>query len=330
MEELVSGSVTFNKFKVKYVYMNEYFLFNQNAQEKKTFYFFIDFDYVLRQYMHSLECFDFRYIDDNFTDNFVVGLLNLISHYKNYFYRHCDSISYFYIGVDRKQYVKYENIDKMFHKIVSIVNMIPRINFYYCESKEQKFFLKYNLIRIIKRVKEGDGRIIFLDICRPYMNELVYMLTKDYNYIQYDQREQTTMYGFYNFRTECMRNVPPIYINTVIKLLPVYEALNELEIHDQKKIDNVIMDFILKNKKADFNDDATKELVLKMFTSKRKAVNKLRKLIGKLNNPLYETTMTTIIKSWNNHIKDNSIYKINEIMKVPDRCRINIELLMNY
>ena len=90
------------------------------------------------------------------------------------------------------------------------------------------------------------------------------------------------------------------------------------------------MDFILKNKKADFNDDATKELVLKMFTSKRKAVNKLRKLIGKLNNPLYETTMTTIIKSWNNHIKDNSIYKINEIMKVPDRCRINIELLMNY
>ena len=208
--------------------------------------------------------------------------------------------------------------------------MIPRINFYYCESKEQKFFLKYNLIRIIKRVKEGDGRVIFLDICRPYMNELVYMLTKDYNYIQYDQREQTTMYGFYNFRTECMRNVPPIYINTVIKLLPVYEALNELEIHDQKKIDNVIMDFILKNKKADFNDDATKELVLKMFTSKRKAVNKLRKLIGKLNNPLYETTMTTIIKSWNNHIKDNSIYKINEIMKVPDRCRINIELLLNY
>ena len=82
------------------------------------------------------------------------------------------------------------------------------------------------------------------------IGEAVYMLTKDYNYIQYDQREQTTMYGFYNFRTECMRNVPPIYINTVIKLLPVYEALNELEIHDQKKIDNVIMDFILKNKKV--------------------------------------------------------------------------------
>ena len=65
MEELVSGSVTFNKFKVKYAYMNEYFLFNQNAQEKKTFYFFIDFDYVLRQYMHSLECFDFRYISSD-------------------------------------------------------------------------------------------------------------------------------------------------------------------------------------------------------------------------------------------------------------------------
>ena len=75
MEELVSGSITFNKFKVKYAYMNEYFLFNQNAQEKKTFYFFIDFDYVFRQYMHSLECFDFRYIDDNFTDNFVVCVL---------------------------------------------------------------------------------------------------------------------------------------------------------------------------------------------------------------------------------------------------------------
>ena len=330
MQELINGSITFNKLKMKYDYMNEYFMFP--IKEKKSFYFFIDFDYLLRIYMHSTEYEDFRYIDDNFIDNFTVGLLNLISHYKNYFYKHCDAISYFYIGVDRKQYIKYQAIDNMMKKMCSIVSMIPRINFYYCESIEQKFYLKYNLIRIIKMIKSDGTRCVFMDLCRPYMNELIYGLTKDYHIIQYHQKDPSDIYGFNNFRYDILKHVPDIYVNTVIKLLPVYEALEELEIHDQKRIDKVIMDFILKNKdnKVDYNQDETKELALKLFTSKRKAINKLRKITHNLSSPLYQTMMSTIIKSWKHNIKDNSIYKINEMLQIPDKCRINIELLMNY
>lgn len=330
MEEILTSSIFFNKLKLKYSYINDYFQFP--IKEEKTFYFFIDFDYIIRMFMHSIQCEDFRYIDANIVDNFTVGLLNLISHYKNFFYKHCDSLSYFYIGVDRKQYAKFESMTEMFRRLVSTANMIPRINFYYCESVEQKFYLKYNLIRTIKTIKGPNHRTVFIDICKPYMNELIYCLTKDYHLVQYHQKDPTGLYGFNNFKEDYLTHVPDIYMNTVLKLLPVYEALDTLEIHGQKRIDKVIMDFIIKNKDKhlDYNLEETKELALKLFTSKRRAINKLRKINRSLTSPVYQNMMTTIIKSWKNVIKDNSIYKINEMLNIPDNCRINIELLMNY
>lgn len=330
MEEMLSGSILFNKLKIKYAYINDYFMFP--IKEQKVFYFFIDFDYIIRIYMHSIQCDDFRYIDENIIDNFLVGLLNLISHYKNYFYKHCDSLSYFYIGVDRKQYVKFESMKNLFNKLVSTANMIPRINFYYCESIEQKFYLKYNLIRMIKTIKRNQVRTIFFDICKPFMNEMIYCLTKDYHMIIYHQKDPTSIYGFNNFKEDFLNHVPEIYLNTVLKLMPVYEALDTLEIHGQKRIDKVIMDFIIKHKdkKLDYNQPEIKEMALKMFTSKRRAINKLRKINKNLTSPVYLNMVKTVVNSWKNTIKDNSVYRINEMLNIPDNCRINIELLMNY
>ena len=36
----------------------------------------------------------------------------------------------------------------------------------------------------------------------------------------------------------------PLYINTVINLLTIYETLNELQLTNKFKVDNIIMDFI--------------------------------------------------------------------------------------
>jgi len=329
MTEMISGTILFNRLKLKYAYMNEYF--NFNLEEKRAFYFFIDFDYLLRIYMHATQYEDFRLIDEEFIDNFTVGLLNFISHYKNYFYKYCDSMSYFYIGVDRKQYKDYPNMTKMFSRLVSTANMIPRINFYYCDSRKQKFYIKYNLIRTIKTLK-SDTNVIIMDIGKQYMNELIYYLTKKYYVIRFSNHESTTLYSFDDFKSDCLNHVPDIYINKVIQLLPVYESLEALEIVNEKRIDKVIMDFIIKNKDNDinYNDNMTKELVLKLFTSKRKALNRLREINNNLSNPVYQTMITSIIKGWRNTIKDNSVYKINEMLNIPDKCRINIELLMNY
>ena len=41
---------------------------------------------------------------------------------------------------------------------------------------------------------------------------------------------------------------------------------------------------------------------------------------------MIEVTM----RNWSHIIKDNSIYKVNEILNLPKNKRINIELLMNY
>ena len=332
MEIFQSSAITFNKFKIKYTNLNEYF--NFDIKENKAFYFFIDFDYLLKIFMYSLDIEDYSYIDDSVTDNFTVGILNLISHYKNYFYKHCDAISYFYIGVDRKIYLRDDksdpNIERMIKRLASMINMIPRINFYYCESREQKFYFKYNLIKIIKNINGIKTRSIFIDLCKPYLNELFYGVTKDYNLILFHHTSETAMYQYKNFKYEQMENVPDIYVNTVLKLIPVYEALISTDIH--KQIDKIIMNFILKNKdkNIDYNLPEIKEKILKQCTKSKTAMIALHKINFDLCNPIYLNMTKTFINQWKRIIRDNSIYKINEMLEVPDKYRINIELLMNY
>ena len=332
MEIFVSSAITFNKFKIKYTNLNEYFKFDK--KENKAFYFFIDFDYLFKIYLYSLNIEDYRYIDENVTDNFTVGILNLISHYKNYFYKHCDAISYFYIGVNRDLYKINKqidpNINKMIERLVSMINMIPRINFYYCETKEQKFYVKYNLIKIIKNIKGDKTRSIFIDLCKPYLNDLIYGITKDYNIIFFHHTSETVMYQYENFKYEQMESVPDIYITTVLKLLPVYEALLMSDIN--KQIDKIIMDFILKNKnkRIDYNLPEIKEKILKQCTKSKVALKTLNKINFDLCNPIYIDMTRTFIYNWKCIIRVNSIYKINEMLDSPDKYRIYIELLMNY
>ena len=106
-----------------------------------------------------------------------------------------------------------------------ILMLLPFAALTSAANESEKMFDNVKSFDIVAFDTKVDGKGVYVYTNDSDTDKI--LLTKDYNYIQYDQREQTTMYGFYNFRTECMRNVPPIYINTVIKLLPVYEALNE-------------------------------------------------------------------------------------------------------
>ena len=69
---------------------------------------------------------------------------------------------------------------------------------------------------------------------------------------------------------------------------------------------------------------------IKKFTKMKKIENRLKKLEGDLNSIIYKNMIEVTMRNWKHVIKDNSIYKVNEILNVPKNKRINIELLMNY
>ena len=320
----------FNSHKMKYVYLDEWF--SNTDKKEKIFYLFIDFEYILSKYLHTIGYHDVKdmEITDEAVNEFIMELLNLIAHYKKYFYNHMDAMSFCYIGVNNKRHNKDNTLNDMISRIVKIITLIPRIYVYYYDNNEYNFFLKYNLIRTIIVSKQNTGKVpYFVDLGRHNMNELYYKLTKNYYLFRYDQYK-IYLYGFEDFRNEFLYNIEEIYINSIISLLPVYEILNEIKINKKVRIDDILLKFIKNHMNEDFNKIEIQLLALKMFTKMHKLESKLIKLNNDLNNMVYSSIMKVVMQNWKYTVKDNSIFNINEILHMPKEKRINIETLMKY
>lgn len=320
-------NIMFNSQKIKYSELDLKF---QRTNVEKIIYFCLDFDFILGKYLYAIDYDnDIKFTEEDIND-FITEFLNLIAHYKRYFYNKLDAMSFFYIGININHYKNDKNIVALIKKLTSLITMIPRIYIYYYENYRQGFFMKYNLIRTIciSRSEQNDKEIIFFDMCKFNMNELIYKLTK--NYYFFINNDGIHLYGFKNFKEENLSDVEPLYMNNVISLLTIYETLNELQLNNKFKIDNIIMDYIKTHRSDDFNDIRTKLLIIKKFTKMKKIENRLKQLEGDLNSILYKNMIEVTMRNWKHVIKDNSVYKINEILGVPRNKRINIELLMNY
>lgn len=324
-------SMMFNSHKVKYGLMKEELDVCIKTPNEKIFYFFIDFNYILRKYLHFIEFNENpdMEISDEMSKEFLVEFLNLIAHYKNFFYKHYDSTSFFYIGINANK-KKNESLNKMIHKFTKLTTLIPRIYIYYYDNDDYNLYLKYNLVRTIVASKRNTNKIpIIVDMCKNYMCELFYKITTNYFLFRYDQYK-IYMYSFEDFREEYMKDVDDVYINSVISLLPVYEILNEIKINRKVRIDDIILKFIKNHIEEDFNRPETQLLVLKLFTKMKKLESKLNKLISDLNSNTYKSIMQVVMKNWKNTIKDSRIYNINELLNTDENNRINIEVLMKY
>lgn len=320
----------FNTHKMKYTNLNN--SFNFTGDTEKIFYFFLDFDYLMGKYLYTIGYFNTKNakITDEMTTEFLVEFLNLIAHYKQYFYKYQDGKAFVYVGINNKHYKQNKEIEKMIKQIIKIVTVIPSIYIYYYDNDDYNFFLKYNVIRTILLSKQTSNRTpIFLDLSKVNKNELFYKLTKNYNLFKFDQYN-ICLYRYEDFKNDYLYNVEDIYINSVITLLPVYEILNELKINKNVRIDDIILKFIKTHIKEDFNNIKTQVLVLKKFTKMKKLEHKLIKLNSDLNSIVYSQIMKVVMQTWRNTIKDNSIYNINEMLKIPKNKRINIESIMKY
>lgn len=326
----ISVSKLFNAHKVKYEILNN--SIDYDKSKKRTVYFIIDLEYILTKYLYNIGYIDTKdmKISEKEQNKFITEILNLICHYKNYFFKYMDALSFFYIAINNKRYKNDKQISDMIKYIISIVTMIPRINVYYYEKGEQNFYLKFNLVRtILITRKSSTSEQLFFNLGRCDMCELFYRLTKNFYIFNFEADSNNKLYGFNSFYSEHLYDVEPIYLNAVISLLSVYEVLDDLQISKQVRIDDVILKYIKSHVNEDFNAIETKILVLKLFTNMKRVQNKLVKLESNLNSPIYQTMIQTIMANWKHVIKDRSVYQINEMLKVPHEKRINIELLMN-
>ena len=329
MDDKYSIELLFNTHKMKYIEMDNYF--NFDIKEKKTIYFFLDFDYIFSKYLYNI---DYRSHKDmeittDMTNEFLTEFLNLISHYKSYFYNKCDTISFFYITISVTKYKKDKNVSNMIKFISKLLMVIPRIYIIFNQSQEECFFLKYQLMLRIKanRIKSGN-RLIFLDMSKCDNSELYFKISKDYHKFEFEHYK-IKLYGFECFRYEHLSNVEDVYINSVISLLTIYNILEVVKVNKKFRIDDIILKYIKDNTNKDFNDISTKLLILKMFSNMKYLEKRFIKLEKQLSSPLYGIMIETIMNNWKRTIKDNSILKINEMLKPPKNKRINIELLMN-
>lgn len=322
-------STLFNTHKMKYDSMTQYFNFDPTS--KKTIYFFINFDYIMKKYLYAIDYHSDKdfIITEEMANEFLIEFLNLISHYKSYFYNKCDCLSFFYIEINNKQYKPNKSLDQMVKRISKIITMIPRIYIIYHDKPEQMFFIKYNLIKKIKIAKtDTNEKLIFLDMGKNINTELYYQISKDYHIFRFEHYK-IFLYGFLSFKEENLKGLEDIYINSVIALLDVYNILDRIKIPKKVRVNDVILKYIKSHLSEDFNRYETKMLVLKLFSGLKGLEQELKRIHQGLHNPLYGIMVETIMKNWKHTIRDNSILRINELLNIPNNKRINIETLIN-
>lgn len=321
-------SILFNCNKIKYDLLRAYY--DTNITNKKTLnYFFIDFDFILLKYMYFSECYSDEF-NDEVADIFILELFNLIAHYKRFFCEKINSNVFFYIGIPVHKYKKNKCIDSMISKFIKLATVIPKIYIYYYEDDNYNYWLKYNLIKNICLFKQGsDTTPVIFDLGKIWRSELYYILTRNYNLFKYDNNKPY-LYSFNDFRQEYLSNIEDIYLNNIVSLLPVYEALSTLNINKKVRIDDIMMKFIKKHPRENFNMIETQILLLKTFSSSKKLEKKLTSINHNMNSYIYSNMSRTVMENWKHVIKDNSIYKINEALNIPSDKRINIEILMKY
>ena len=321
-------SILFNSNKIKYDTLTMYF--NENVNKTSILnYFFIDFDFILLKYMYVTECYDNDFTEEA-ADLFILEILNLISHYKRFFYEKMNSNGFFYIGIPVNKYKKHEIINNMITKFIKLATVIPKIYIYYYENDNYNYWLKYNLVKNICLYKQGSNITpIIFDLGKIYKSELFYILTRNYHMFKYDGNKPY-LYSFNDFKREYLTDIEEIYLNNIVSLLPIYETLSSFNINKKVRIDDIIMKFIKKHPRENFNSFETQLLLLKTFSSAKKLEKKLNSIHHNMNSYIYSNMSRTVMENWKHIIKDSSIYRINEILNIPDDKRVNIEILMKY
>ena len=80
-------SIMFNSQKIKYSELDLYF---KRTDIEKTIYFCLDFDYIMGKYLYAIDYDkDVKFTEQNINE-FITEFLNLIAHYKRYFYNNLD------------------------------------------------------------------------------------------------------------------------------------------------------------------------------------------------------------------------------------------------
>lgn len=317
----------FNSHKIKYTDLANYF--NFDPKENKIVYFIIDLNYLMGKFLYHIGYEKNSKLNKELSNLFMIEFLNLICHYKSFFYNKCDIMSFFYITVNTKTYKNDPQINKMIKTFMKLITMIPRIYTLFYENNEQILYLKYNLIKKIKILKaDSNQRLIFIDLCKNDNYEVYYQLSKDYYIFRFDGYKNI-IYGFREFQYDYLEGIDPEYINPILSLITIYQVLEEIKISNSVRINDVILKYIKEHPKDDFNSIETKLVVLKLFSGLKGLESRLKKIERNLYNPCYKVMIETIMEHWRKTIHDNSILKINEILKVPQDKRIKIELLMN-
>lgn len=320
----------FNKHKIKYIELDKTIKFKEN--KKRNAYFFIDFDYFIKKFLYLIDYYNNKdmIINNELINQFLVGILNVIAHYKNYFYNKQDCISFYYIFINNKKYKKNKQLNNLVKQINKILLMIPRIYTIYFENDDQLFYIKYNLMNKINKIKESKNEdSYYFNFGNDDKCELFFRISKNFNQFSLTSNYENYFYDFKRFRIDKMNDVNDIYINSVLALLPVYSVLDSIQISDNFKMYDIILKFIKTHINEDFNTPETHLLVLKLFTSMKKVENKLKRLDSNLNSPKYNTMVEIIMQNWKYVVKDKNILNINEIYKIPSDKRISIEILVN-
>lgn len=301
---------TFNSKKLKYSKLDDFYN-NKFKNEKTNINIFFNCDKMIEEY---LECED-RDIGNGIKIQFLKEFLNLIAHYRTYFFKH-DILTRIYVSIN--------NSNEITEFVTKIASMIPRIYILNYKKGEDLFFLKYNIIAKIKSMNKNEW---FLDIGNSKNNILNFRISTDYAIIDRDNNYNLIIEGYDYFKKEILNNIDEIYIKPILSLWEIFVILEN--VIDNDKIINSLKKYVEENLWYDFNDVGIKLKALRFITRSKKLAKKVVELNDNLNSIYYNKLSDIIIENWRHNVSDKNILRINEILGIRSN-RIAIENLINY
>lgn len=335
---MINFDIISNTFKLKYELLNN--MFDKFKGNKYRYMLIIDVEKILSIMINSIYK-NHLIITNSQKTKLLVGLLNIISHYRHYYYNSLHSINSILLYCSKTSF--YNENKEIFDDLNKIIQFLPNMILVpNIEKNQNDFFYLHTMCHIVEHTRKictTNKQELILNVLGNDSLEyqLFNIVEKTYFFSTHESNDNEKIIDFsgiwrYIIGDDTRIN-NPIYSLGLKRLLVPYCIVNKIipykeyliPIHNSLRLkakSNMLFSIIESNNNINEKDYAIKVL------------NEPDKLETALNTILYSRNIAMkpyiqlFIRTWNKKLKDNKIESINEYSKVFEENNINIAWLL--
>ncbi|HQL11765.1 MAG TPA: hypothetical protein PK507_01990 [bacterium] len=335
---MITANLISNIFKIRYEFMNESLGKKPKNNIKYRILMVVDIGKIMRT-MINIMCKKNIIITQKHKSQIIVGVLNIIAHYRHYYYSNMKCANSFLLYCQNQEdYDEFEDVIKDLQNICKFIPnliLIPKM-----KDKVSKYFYIHTasfVVEYTKRTTEAVQKELIVTVLgnNPLEYQFLSICDKTF-YLAYNQTNKVMNYKklWISVLGEDERFMNKRYSYELKQLLIPYMILHKkyiVEGHPILGISNIRMATRI-SKLFEFIDNVKSDSIpiwekyidyIELGEDKKEYLKILDEILY-TNNLKIKPFIKDFVKSWSQKLKDRQINNINEYSEVFNKENINI------